>query len=208
MPPSSQPLANAASKNAIHRRELISSVEMIVDNTTILWWTAGVNVVAILAAPAVALWIQRKVDRKKAFDDRRQQIFRALWVNRMRDHWIARIDALNMIDVEFFKEKHIRDLWEDLFAHYKNPPPGISEAEIRQQRIEKYSKLLFEISNTLGYNFGHSYIRDNVYRPELHNSIDSVEYETKLRILELLKSDALPVRFVTPQDPQSPPSPQ
>jgi len=38
---------------------------MTVENTTVLWWTAGVNVVAILAAPAVALWIQRKVDRKK-----------------------------------------------------------------------------------------------------------------------------------------------
>jgi len=102
-----------------------------------------------------------------------------------------------MIDVEFFKEKHIRDLWEDLFAHYRNPPPGLSEPEIRQQRVEKYSTLLFEMSNTLGYNFGRSYIRNNVYRPELQNSIDSIEYETKLRILELLKGDALPVRFVT-----------
>ncbi len=179
------------------RIKLILLVEMTIENTTVLWWTAGVNVLAILAAPAVALWIQRKVDRKKASDDRRQQIFNALWVNRMRDHWIARIDALNMIDIEFFKEKHIRDLWEDLFAHYRNPPAGLSEPEIRQQRVEKYSTLLFEISNTLGYNFGRAYIRDNIYRPEFHNNIDSIEYETKVRILNLLNSDALPVRFVT-----------
>lgn len=186
---------------------LISFVTMAADNTTILWWTAGVNVAAILAAPAVALWIQRKVDRKKASDDRRQQIFKALWVNRMRDYWIARIDALNMIDLEFFEEKHIRDLWEDLFAHYKNPPPGLGEAEVRQQRVEMYSTLLFEISKALGYNFGRSYIRDNVYRPELHNSLDSVEYETKMRILELLKSDAIPVRFVAQQNTDAPHAP-
>jgi hypothetical protein len=178
---------------------------MTADTTNVLWWTTGISCAAILVAPAVALAIQRRVDRQKSAEDRRQAIFKALWVNRRRPFYLARVDALNMIDVEFFKEQHIQDAWQDLFAHYRDEHPGLSDAQIAQQREDKYSLLLFEIGKTLGYGFGKAHIRDNVYRPILHNEYDELELDTKRRVLELLKSDALPVKFVTP-GAQSPPN--
>jgi hypothetical protein len=129
---------------------MIGRNDMGADNTTVLWWSAAISGIAILAAPAVALWIQRRVDRNKAAERRKQDIFKALWVNRRRPFYLARVDALNMIDVEFYGEKPVQDAWQDLFAHYRNPHPGLSDAQIDSEREEKYSTLLYEISKALG----------------------------------------------------------
>lgn len=167
----------------------------------VIWWTAAINAAAVLIAPAIALWVQRKIDDYKAAQARKQAIFNSLWVNRRRPFYNARVDALNMIDVEFYKNKAVRDAWQDLFAHYRDPHPGLNDEQIGQQREERFTTLLFEISKELGYAMGRSEIRDNVYRPDMHNRIESVELETRNRVLDLLKGDALPVRFVENHPP-------
>jgi hypothetical protein len=169
---------------------------MASETTNILWWTGGINAAAVLIAPAIALWAQRKIDRYKAAQDRKEAIFKALWVNRKRPFYIARIDALNMIDIEFYKNKQVRDAWQDLFAHYRDPHPGLSNEQIGQQREELFTTLVFEVSKVVGYEFGRAEIRDNSYIPTLHGKIEEMEIETRNRVLDLLRGDALPVRFV------------
>jgi hypothetical protein len=164
--------------------------------STVLWYTAGLNVLAIIAAPITALWVQRRGDDRRALKQRREQIFRTLWVNRMRPFYLVRIDSLNMIDVEFFGEIKVLDAWADLFAHYCSTHPEQTDAQMAKTREEKYATLLFEISQVLGYKFGRTHVRDNIYRPILHGQIDEIEIETRRRLLNLLKSDSLPVRFV------------
>jgi hypothetical protein len=75
----------------------------------------------------------------------------------------------------------------------------LNEDQIRNQREEKFASLLYEISQVPGYDFGRTHIRDNVYRPQLHSNIDEMELETRTRIRDLLRTDALPVRFVQEQ---------
>jgi hypothetical protein len=181
------------------------------ETTNVLWWTATINAGAVLIAPAIALWAQRRIDRYKAAQDRREAIFKALWVNRKRPFYIARIDALNMIDIEFYKYKHVRDAWKDLFAHYRDPHPGLNDEQIGQQREELFTTLVFEASKVIGYDFGRAEIRDNSYVPTLHGKIEETEIETRTRILDLLRGDALPVKFVhvaAPEEPNREASPQ
>jgi hypothetical protein len=170
-------------------------------DTAALWITSLFNVAAIFAAPVTVLWVQGKRDEKKALRLRRELIFKALWVNRRRPFYLARVDALNMIDVEFFGEQKVIDAWQYLFAHYVQEHPGLNDDQIVREREEKFATLLFEISQVLGYKFGKTHIRDNIYRPNLHGQFDNIEFETRRLVLELLKSDALPVKFVqgTPQ---------
>jgi hypothetical protein len=179
------------------------------NEVTVLWATGILSFVAIIAAPIITLWIQRRLEDAKARRERRLVIFKALWVNRRRQFYIARVDALNMIDVEFFDERKVRDAWEDLRADYfRTDHPGLNEDQIFAAREEKFATLLFEISQVLGYKFGRTHIRDNVYRPQLHGRFDEMELETRTRVLDLLRSDALPVRFVhgaqIPSPPQNP----
>lgn len=165
-------------------------------DASILWWTASLSGLAIIVAPITALWVQRRGDDARALRQRREQIFRALWVNRRRPFYLPRVDALNMIDVEFFGEPKVIDAWADLFAHYRDNHPGLSEEQIAQEREDKFATLLYEISQVLGYEFGKTHIRDNIYRPQLHGKFDEIEMETRNRVLDLLRSDALPVRFI------------
>jgi hypothetical protein len=163
----------------------------------VLWATGLMSVGAIIAAPIIALEVQRRLEANRARRERREVIFKALWVNRRRQFWVARVDALNMIDVEFFGEKKVLDAWDDLRAHYfKQDHPGLNNEQIFAEREEKFATLLFEISQVLGYPFGRTQIRDNIYRPELHGKFDEIEFETRSRVLDLLRSDALPIRFV------------
>src|ERR1035441_1373507 len=110
-------------------------------DASVLWWTTGLTVVAIIAAPITALWVQRKGDDDRAAKARKEAIFRTLWTNRSRPVYLARVDALNMIYVEFFGEQKIIDAWADLFAHFKTDykTEGVSEAEQTRRRIEKRS---------------------------------------------------------------------
>jgi hypothetical protein len=174
-------------------------------DASVLWWTTGLTVVAIIAAPMTALWVQRKGDDDRAAKARKEAIFRTLWTNRARPAYLARVDALNMIDVEFFGEQKIIDAWADLFAHFKTDykAEGVTEAEQTRRRIEKYATLLYEISQSLGYTIGKTHIRDDIYRPEIHNEYDEIELQTRRLTRDTLaalnKMDALPVRFMLQQ---------
>jgi hypothetical protein len=179
---------------------------------TVLWWTASFTVVAIIAAPITALWVQRKGDDRRALRARREAIFRTLWTNRARPAYLVRVDALNMIDVEFFGEQKVIDAWADLFAHYKTDykAEGVSESEQTRRHVEKYATLLYEISQLLGYKIGKTHIRDDIYRPDIHNEYDLLEIQTKRLardiLLYLTKIDALPMRFVPPEQKPAEPA--
>lgn len=174
-------------------------------DASVMWWTTGLTVAAIIAAPITALWAQRKGDDRRAARARKEAIFRTLWTNRARPAYVVRVDALNMIDVEFFGEQKIIDAWADLFAHYKTDykTEGISEAEQTRRHIEKYATLLYEIGQSLGYKMGKTHIRDDIYRPDIHNEFDAIELQTRRltrdTLVALNAMDALPVRFVPPQ---------
>lgn len=155
------------------------------------------SVASIVAAPIIALSVQRRLDESRARHVRRETLFKALWVNRRRPFYVARVDALNMIDVEFFGNRKVQDAWENLRAHYfRQDHPGLNDEQIGTEREELFATLLYEISQALDYTFTRTHIRDNVYRPQLHGKFDEIEFETRSRVLDLLRSDALPVRFV------------
>jgi hypothetical protein len=164
---------------------------------SVLWATGAMSVVAIIAAPMITLSVQARVERRDALKKRREGIFKALWLNRRRPFHVARIDALNMIDVEFYGEKQVRYAWDDLRADYFDQnAPKQDDKTLAARRSEKFTALLYEISQVLGYEFGRQHIRDNVYLPQLHADVTDMEIETRKRVVDLLRSDALPVRFV------------
>ena len=164
--------------------------------TTVLWANGLFSVLAIMGAPISALWIQRKIEEDNALRQRRQTIFNALWVNRRRQFWLARVDALNMIDIEFIGHQRVLDAWQELFAHYERTDHPGNPEQIFNEREELFATLLYEMSQVLKYKFSRTYVRDNIYRPILHGEMDALEVENRRLINVLLKNDALPVRFV------------
>ena len=108
-----------------------------------------------------------------------------------------------MIDIEFIGHQKVLDAWQALFAHYvRDNHPGTDD-QIFNEREELFATLLYEMSQVLKYKFSRTYVRDNIYRPILHGEMDVMEVETRRLINGLLKSDALPVRFVGVGAPDS-----
>ncbi len=106
-----------------------------------------------------------------------------------------------MIDIEFIDQEKVLSAWRALFAHYaKQEHPGLNDDQIFNEREELFATLLYEISQVLKYKFDRTYVRDNIYRPKLHGDLDSIELDTRKRINNLLRSDALPVRFLKEKD--------
>jgi hypothetical protein len=177
----------------------------------VLWWTTALTVAAIIAAPITALWVQRMGDECRALRTRREAIFRTLWTNRARPAYIVRVDALNMIDVEFHGEQKVIEAWADLFAHFNTDfkTEGISDAEQARRHKEKYATLLWEMGQLLGYKLSKTHIRDDVYRPDIHNEFDMMDLQTRRSTVSLLTAldsmEALPVRFVTQEKPAESP---
>ena len=111
---------------------------------------------------------------------------------------------MTLANVEFFGERKILDAWADLFAHYRTDynARGVPDNEVTRLHLEKYATLVYEMGQVLGYQFGKTHIRDDIYRPDIHNEIDDLEIQTRRLTRDLLKDlvalDALPVRFMPP----------
>jgi len=69
-------------------------------------------ILAILAAPIVALQIQKYIEDRKEIRARKMQIFRTLMATRATRLDAKHIEALNMIDIEFFKNEKVTEKWK------------------------------------------------------------------------------------------------
>lgn len=106
-----------------------------------------INLLAIIAAPIVAVVIgQRLQDRSERRKDK-MQIFRALMNS--RNGWTPEsVYALNIIDIVFADDKTVRAAWKDLYDKYCVENPDAMQLErIRQAQY----KLLETIASSLGY---------------------------------------------------------
>lgn len=82
-------------------------------------------IIAIIIAPILAVQIQKFIENRKVIKERKMQVFRTLMATRATSLSPLHVEALNMIDIEFHKDKKIVDAWKlllDNFANYPKDP--------------------------------------------------------------------------------------
>jgi len=128
---------------------------------------------AILAAPIVALQIQKYIEDRKEIRARKMQIFRALMATRATRLNPKHIEALNMIDIEFFKNKKITKAWKLLLDNFVNFPKDTKDPNYQVQLnscVEKsddlFINLLYEMAKSLNYTFDEVHLKRGVYIPK------------------------------------------
>lgn len=108
------------------------------------------NIAAILLSPVIAvlitLWHQRRQQKR----DSRMYILTTLFANRHFPTSEACVQALNMIDVAFLKNKRVRQLWREYFEMLGNS--GLDNQPGYEQRQEKNRDLIYEMARSLGYH--------------------------------------------------------
>jgi hypothetical protein len=108
---------------------------------------------AILAAPIVALQIQKYIEDRKEIRARKMQIFRTLMATRATRLDSKHVEALNMIDIEFFESKKITEAWKLLLDNFVNYPKDIKDPNYQVQL-----NLCVEKSNNLFINLLYEFI--------------------------------------------------
>lgn len=130
---------------------------------------------AIIIAPILAVQIQKFIENKREKRARKMQIFRALMATRATPLYPQHVEALNMIDIEFFENKKITDAWKLLLDNFANYPKDPKDANYQAQlnfSMEKSTDLLvdllYEMAKYLNYTFDKVHIKRGAYIPKGH----------------------------------------
>lgn len=139
--------------------------------TTNDWLT----VFAIIIAPILALQIQKFIEDRKEIKARKMQVFRTLMATRAAPLYPQHVEALNMIDIEFFEDREITDAWKLLLDNFANYPQDTKDKDYQAKLNSCMDKsndllvdLLYEMSRSLNYTFDKVHLKRGAYIPKGH----------------------------------------
>lgn len=164
--------------------------------TSITTWTFDASSAAIVGAtilgPILAVQAQKWLERARAINERRAQIFRVLMATRVARLSPGHVEALNAISVEFYgpnkpRLKAITDAWQLYFDALKET--SLSGEAVGVLRANRLTDLLHTMSSFLGYDFSKSDLAD-VYSPIAHQNIETDQDAIRRGFAMVLKGEA------------------
>ncbi len=147
----------------------------------------AVLIIATAAGPVLAVQAQTFLERRRASNARRLNLFRTVMATRGARLTAAHVEALNQIDIEFYtparlflrqnpKFRRVRSAWKSYYANLAStyPDDAAQEAVYLNQRNELFTDLVYEMSIAVGYTeFDKDEIRKVSYVPQLHENIET-----------------------------------
>jgi hypothetical protein len=147
-------------------------------------WT---TIIAIVLGPILAVQAQKLIEAFREKKIRRQTIFKTLMSTRGERLSREHVKALNMIDIEFYgrrifgtgyqnkREKAVTDAWKNYNAALSEKAQYGSLELWFKKCDERFTRLLYEMSQALGYGYDEVQIQRDCYRPEAHGNIESAQ---------------------------------
>ena len=145
-----------------------------------------VTIIALILGPLVAVLVARKMDDRRAKNERRMSIFRTLMATRRNRLSFDHVSSLNLVEIEFQDSSGVIQKWKTYFTHLTSDHPrredektlgNLSDAENRvrevhyQDRIARdreklLTEILHEIAKDLGYEIEVFEILEGGYFPQ------------------------------------------
>ena len=161
-------------------------------------------IVAILLAPLVAIQIQKYLEKRKEERERKMRIFRTLMTTRATPLDAKHVEALNTIDIEFYKNYKVVDAWSLLLDNYLDYPKDLNEPNF-QSRLdacvaksnELLTDLLYEMAKALNYRFDKVHLKRGVYQPKGHTDYWFDQEIIRRSLVNILSGQApIPIRII------------
>ncbi len=156
-------------------------------------------IAAIIIGPILAIQIQKFIEDKKEKRERKMQIFKTLMATRATPLSPLHVEALNMIDIEFYDDKRVREKRKLLLDNFANYPQDPKDPEYQtklhlcaDRSNELLVDLLYEMAKTLGYDFDKVHLKRGAYIPKGHADV-ILDQEFIRRSLVGLFSGKLPI---------------
>lgn len=145
---------------------------------------------ATSCSPLKALIAQKKLEGLEEKQKRKLHIFSVLMATRGNRLSSQHVEALNMIDIEFYGEVEVLDAWNfyraELNLDIRNYDKK-QQDEFYKKRDSCFFDLLYEMSKLLNYNFDKSFIQNGKYAPIAHESYQMETAKFRALIIELLE---------------------
>jgi len=167
----------------------------------ITWLTTNVGlitVVAIMLAPIFTLRVQKKLEARKEKEQRKLFIFKTLvatYATRVSpDH----IQALNMINIEFYGIEHVLNSWHlyqnhltTAVADANNTSIPLEERELKAKEwIDRGSDLFIDLlvcmSKEVGYPFDKTTLSNGIYYPIAHQRLEDENRFLRQGLLDII----------------------
>lgn len=169
------------------------------------------QVAAVILAGILAVWIDRTLEQKREEKKGKLWILKTLMVTRSQGLTAEHINALNLIDYEFYAEADVRQAWKEYLTHLctviSDPKDEALATQWNVTKQDLLIKLIVKIAAHLGYKYEHFDLKSNTYSPMFwyHAEQDMLAIRKGLR--EWIERErALPLLVKLLDDDTQPPS--
>jgi hypothetical protein len=152
------------------------------------------TLVALLLGPILAIWVTREVDKRRERHSKRIEIFKILMRTRSTRLHPDHVGALNLVEIEFYKEQKVQLALEKYFQHL-NDRAAIAAGTWNQNYDHLFTKLLSAIASSLGYQIEQLQILTGGYAPQGWEAAEKRGMDLQDKLIALLDGKlSLPVR--------------
>ena len=148
-------------------------------------------------------------ENEKAIRERRERVFKDLMATRALPVSSARVNALNMIDLEFYgpgdAEKNVRQALESHMEALGMEMTPTNQELVISKHNETFSRVLYLMARCLGYDFTETHLRKSVYYPKGHATFSERLERSQAAALQILEGERILTVKVQPAEaPEAP----
>lgn len=169
-------------------------------------WKAATEILALIVGPIAAVQAQRKVDEHKQERERRLALFRTLMATRISRAADPRhTEALNLVEIEFYRDKRVVDAWREYMNHL-SLEPTIEGWNLTWTNL--FVDLLYEMAQALRFKqIDKTRIRQ-AYAPRLYAELDRDQTAIRKGLVRVLEgTGAITIQPVVQHPPETKPEP-
>lgn len=160
-----------------------------------LRWVDIATISAIILGPILAVAVDRVQQRWTDKARRRLEIFRDLMRTRKARLDPVHVNALNLVDLEFYGRKDVMSAYRSYIGHLSLPVPASDgQEQFFEHREDLLVALLYEIGRELGYSYDKRDLERLAYGPVGWNNDQNMQRQNMALVNDLLAGKrALPV---------------
>lgn len=162
------------------------------------------TILALISGPILAIQVQKFIERRSEKRVRKMQIFSTLMARRATPLAPLHVEALNRIDIDFYDDKKVKEVWKvllDNFGHYPTDPKStdfaIQLSACTDKSKDLLTELLYEMACSLGYNYDKIHLKRDTYYPKGHGDFEAENYQMRQAFLKILAGEtSFPIRVM------------
>ncbi len=109
-----------------------------------------INIFAVILSPVFAVWVGRVLQNRSEKRKDKMNVFRSIVSSRIYGWTVDSVNALNLIEIVFYKDKSVCNQWRKYYEALNVKPP-ISDEQNRKMLFEQ-NELIRVMGKSMNYS--------------------------------------------------------